>query len=94
MSGCALFSLVLLLFVGVACLFCQQQRVSLGPLERRDAGVPASKLRRAFAVLVSTSSGVSNLSIVESRAASASALPARAASELPWRLRPGGRLLS
>ena len=43
----------------------QQRRVGLGPLERRDAGVTASKLRcdeglggetsRAFAILVSTS---------------------------------------
>ena len=42
----------------------------------------AARPRRAFAILVSTSSGVSNPSTVESRAASAlaSALPARAAS--------------
>ena len=66
----------------------QQRRVGLGALERRDAGVPASKLRcdeglgpsRAFAILVSTSSGVSNPSTVESRAASALASAARAAS--------------
>ena len=55
-------------------------RVGLGLLERRDAGVAAScaatkasvaRPSRAFAILVSTSSGVSNPSTVESRAASA-----------------------
>ena len=59
------------------------------PLERRNAGVPASKLRcnvgkthRAFAILVSTLAACSTRHRKEQRGQPA--LPRRAASGLPW----------